>query len=138
PDIPAWALRTVLQGILLSKVNSMNLLMYMAPVAAIFLIPAVLIMEKDVVGITIALAKQDVEFLWYLIFNSSLAYFVKLTNFLHTMCVWLSSSWKCKGAIAVVVSILIFRNLVYITGMSGYTLTIIGVILYKEAKKQSK
>ena len=60
----------------------MNLLMYMAPVAAIFLIPAVLIMEKDVVGITIALAKQDVEFLWYLIFNSSLAYFVKLTNFL--------------------------------------------------------
>ena len=47
----------------------MNLLMYMAPVAAIFLIPAVLIMEKDVVGITIALAKQDVEFLWYLIFN---------------------------------------------------------------------
>ncbi|KAK9232369.1 hypothetical protein WN943_022615 [Citrus x changshan-huyou] len=89
----------------------MNLLMYMAPVAAIFLIPAVLIMEKDVVGITIALAKQDVEFL---------------------------CSWKCKGAIAVVVSILIFRNLVYITGMSGYTLTIIGVILYKEAKKQSK
>lgn len=66
------------------KLNSMNLLMYMAPVAAMFLLPAVLIMEKDVVGITIALAKQDVEFLWYLIFNSSLAYFVNLTNFLVT------------------------------------------------------
>lgn len=62
----------------------MNLLMYMAPVAAIFLLPAALIMEKDVVGITIALARQDVEFLWYLMFNSSLAYFVNLTNFLVT------------------------------------------------------
>lgn len=62
----------------------MNLLLYMAPVAAIFLLPAALIMEKDVVGITIALAKQDVEFLWYLMFNSSLAYFVNLTNFLVT------------------------------------------------------
>ena len=56
----------------------------MAPVAAIFLLPAALIMEKDVVGITIALARQDVEFLWYLMFNSSLAYFVNLTNFLVT------------------------------------------------------
>lgn len=62
----------------------MNLLMYMAPVAAIFLLPPALIMEKDVVGITIALARQDVEFLWYLMFNSSLAYFVNLTNFLVT------------------------------------------------------
>ena len=48
----------------------MNLLMDMAPVAAMSLLPAVLIMENVVVGITIALAKQDVEFLWYLIFNS--------------------------------------------------------------------
>ncbi|KAH9728225.1 TPT domain-containing protein [Citrus sinensis] len=43
-----------------------------------------------------------------------------------------------KGAIAVVVSIHIFRNLVSITGMSGWTLTIIGIVLYNEAKKQSK
>ncbi|KAL9431532.1 hypothetical protein AB3S75_026677 [Citrus x aurantiifolia] len=43
-----------------------------------------------------------------------------------------------KGAIAVVVSIHTFRNPVSITGMSGWTLTIIGVVLYSEAKKQSK
>ncbi|GAY37931.1 hypothetical protein CUMW_032840 [Citrus unshiu] len=141
----ARALKTVLQGILLSsegeKLNSMNLLMYMAPVAAIFLIPAVLIMEKDVVGITIALAKQDVEFLWYLMFNSSLAYFVNLTNFLvtkHTSALTLQVLGNAKGAVAVVVSILIFRNPVSVTGMAGYTLTVIGVILYNEAKRQSK
>ncbi|GAY34410.1 hypothetical protein CUMW_285890 [Citrus unshiu] len=82
----------------LRKVNSMNLLMYMAPVAAIFLIPAVLIMEKDVVGITIALAKQDVEFLWYLIFNSSLAYFTyhvclafKFLEMQRSYCQWVKS-----------------------------------------------
>ncbi|KAL9412755.1 hypothetical protein AB3S75_041413 [Citrus x aurantiifolia] len=141
----ARALKTVLQGILLSsegeKLNSMNLLMYMAPVAAIFLLPAALIMEKDVVGITIALARQDVEFLWYLMFNSSLAYFVNLTNFLvtkHTSALTLQVLGNAKGAVAVVVSIFIFRNPVSVTGMAGYTLTVIGVILYNEAKRQSK
>lgn len=62
----------------------MNLLMYMAPVAVIFLLPVALIMEEDVVGITISLARDDVKFLWYLLFNSALAYLVNLTNFLVT------------------------------------------------------
>lgn len=62
----------------------MNLLMYMAPVAVIFLLPAALFMEEGVVGITIALARDDWKFLLYLIFNSALAYFVNLTNFLVT------------------------------------------------------
>jgi len=62
----------------------MNLLMYMAPVAVIFLLVAALVMEENVVGITIALARDDVKILWYLIFNSALAYFVNLTNFLVT------------------------------------------------------
>lgn len=44
---------------------------------------------------------------------------------------------NAKGAVAVVVSILIFRNPVSVTGMAGYTLTVIGVILYSEAKKRS-
>lgn len=56
----------------------------MAPVAVIFLLPAALIMEEGVIGITIALAREDVRILWYLIFNSALAYFVNLTNFLVT------------------------------------------------------
>lgn len=141
----ARAFKTVLQGILLSsegeKLNSMNLLMYMAPVAVITLIPAALVMEQDVIRITIALARDDVTVLWLLIFNSALAYFVNLTNFLvtkHTSALTLQVLGNAKGAVAVVISILIFRNPVSITGMAGYTLTVIGVILYSESKKRSK
>lgn len=84
----ARALKTVLQGILLSsegeKLNSMNLLLYMAPMAVVFLLPATLYMEENVVGITLALARDDMKIIWYLLFNSALAYFVNLTNFLVT------------------------------------------------------
>ncbi|KAL8143338.1 hypothetical protein V2J09_016370 [Rumex salicifolius] len=177
----ARALKSVVQGILLSsegeKLNSMNLLLYMAPIAVVFLLPATLIMEKNVVGIAIALARDDIRIVWYLIFNSSLAYFVNLTNFLvtkHTSALtlqaFLCDVFPCaetrflvlthlcyqlllltqsiyvgiqvlgnaKGAVAVVVSILIFKNPVSVTGMLGYLLTVIGVVLYSEAKKRSK
>ncbi|KAF4386146.1 hypothetical protein F8388_016398 [Cannabis sativa] len=141
----ARALKSVLQGILLSsegeKLNSMNLLLYMAPIAVIFLLPATLIMEDNVVGITLALARDDVKIIWYLLFNSALAYFVNLTNFLvtkHTSALTLQVLGNAKGAVAVVVSILIFRNPVSVTGMLGYSLTVMGVILYSEAKKRSK
>ncbi|MBA0748269.1 hypothetical protein Gogos_005112 [Gossypium gossypioides] len=141
----ARALKSVLQGILLSsegeKLNSMNLLLYMAPIAVVFLLPATLIMEENVVGITLALARDDIKIIWYLLFNSALAYFVNLTNFLvtkHTSALTLQVLGNAKGAVAVVVSILIFRNPVSVTGMLGYTLTVFGVILYSEAKKRSK
>ncbi|KAJ7964048.1 Nucleotide-sugar transporter family protein [Quillaja saponaria] len=141
----ARALKSVLQGILLSsegeKLNSMNLLLYMAPIAVVFLLPATLIMEDNVVGITLALARDDIKIIWYLLFNSALAYFVNLTNFLvtkHTSALTLQVLGNAKGAVAVVVSILIFRNPVSVTGMLGYTLTVFGVILYSEAKKRSK
>lgn len=62
----------------------MNLLLYMAPIAVVLLLPATLYMEENVVGILISLAKQDIRIVWYLLFNSSLAYFVNLTNFLVT------------------------------------------------------
>ncbi|KAK7301812.1 hypothetical protein RJT34_12688 [Clitoria ternatea] len=140
----ARALKTVLQGVLLSsdveKLNSMNLLMSMAPVAVAFLLPASIVMEKDVIGITIALARDDSNILWLLIFNSTMAYFVNLTNFLvtkHTSALTLQVLGNAKGAVAVVISVLIFRNPVSITGMLGYSLTVIGVILYSEAKERS-
>lgn len=140
----ARALKSVLQGILLSadgeKLNSMNLLLYMAPMAVVFLLPATLIMEDNVVGITLALARDDIKIIWYLLFNSSLAYFVNLTNFLvtkNTSALTLQVLGNAKGAVAVVVSILIFRNPVSVTGMFGYTLTVMGVILYSEAKKRT-
>lgn len=66
------------------KLNSMNLLLYMAPIAVVFLLPATLLMEENVVEITVALAREDIKIVWYLLFNSSLAYFVNLTNFLVT------------------------------------------------------
>ncbi|RZR84039.1 hypothetical protein BHM03_00010769 [Ensete ventricosum] len=50
----------------------------------IFLLPTTLIMEDNVVGITLALAKEDFKVIWYLLFYSALAYFVNLTNFLVT------------------------------------------------------
>ncbi|CAN1150676.1 Probable sugar phosphate/phosphate translocator At3g11320 [Linum perenne] len=141
----ARALKTVLQGILLSsegeKLHSMNLLMYMAPVAVAFLLPTALIMETDVIGITIAQAKEDKWFIFYLLFNASLSYLVNLTNFLvtkHTSALTLQVLGNAKGAVAVVLSILIFRNPVSVTGMLGYSVTVMGVILYNEAKKRAK
>ncbi|KAL8213683.1 hypothetical protein R6Q57_003132 [Mikania cordata] len=140
----ARALKSVLQGILLSsegeKLNSMNLLLYMAPVAVVILLPATLLLEDNVVGIAIALARKDVNVVWYLLFNSALAYLVNLTNFLvtkHTSALTLQVLGNAKGAVAVVISILIFKNPVSVTGMLGYLLTVLGVILYSEAKKRT-
>eukprot|EP00249_Psilotum_nudum_P004993 c18485_g1_i1 orf=174-1166(-) len=141
----ARALKSVLQGILLSsegeKLNSMNLLLYMAPVAVVVLLPAALFVEHNVLGITLALARQDKLIIFYLLVNSSMAYFVNLTNFLvtkHTSALTLQVLGNAKGAVAVVVSILVFRNPVSISGMLGYALTVFGVILYSEVKASYK
>lgn len=80
------------------KINSMNLLMYMAPIAVLLLVPATIFMEDNVVAITIQLAKKDINIIWYLLFNSSLAYFVNLTNFLvtkHTSALTLQVCMPC-------------------------------------------
>ncbi|RLM98818.1 putative sugar phosphate/phosphate translocator [Panicum miliaceum] len=139
------ALKTVLQGILLSseeeKMNSMDLLRYMSPVAVILLVPATLIMEHEAFGVVATLAREDPNFIWILLCNSSMAYFVNLTNFLvtkHTSPLTLQVLGNAKGAVAVVVSILIFRNPVTFMGMLGYGITVAGVVLYGEAKKRSK
>ncbi|CAL5097214.1 unnamed protein product [Urochloa decumbens] len=139
------ALKTVLQGILLSseeeKMNSMDLLRYMAPVAVILLVPATLIMEREAFGVVATLAREDPNFIWILLCNSSMAYFVNLTNFLvtkHTSPLTLQVLGNAKGAVAVVVSIMIFRNPVTFMGMLGYGITVAGVVLYGEAKKRSK
>ncbi|CAL5422664.1 unnamed protein product [Camellia sinensis] len=141
----ARALKSVLQGILLSsegeKLNSMNLVLYMAPIAVLFLVPATFLMEENMVGITIALARDDVKIIFYLLFNSALAYCVNFTNFLvtkHTSPLTLQVLGNVKGAVAVVISILMFKNPISATGVMGYLLTIIGVVLYSTAKKRSK
>jgi hypothetical protein len=64
--------------------NSMDLLRYMAPVAVVLLVPTTLVMERDALAVVAALVQEDPSFIWILICNSSLAYFVNLTNFLVT------------------------------------------------------
>ncbi|KAF5940935.1 hypothetical protein HYC85_022102 [Camellia sinensis] len=128
---PVWlasaarALKSVLQGILLSsegeKLNSMNLVLYMAPIAVLFLVPATFLMEENMVGITIALARDDVKIIFYLLFNSALAYCVNFTNFLvtkHTSPLTLQVLGNVKGAVAVVISILMFKNPISATGVN--------------------
>ncbi|KAF7845414.1 putative sugar phosphate/phosphate translocator [Senna tora] len=139
----ARAFKSVLQGILLSsegeKLNSMNLLMYMAPIAMVVLLPAAILMEDKVIWITIEIARNDIRVVWLLLFSSSLAFFVNLTNFLvtkHTSPLTLQVLGNAKGAVAVGVSILVFKNPVSVVGMMGYGLTVIGVILYTETKKR--
>ncbi|KAI4973555.1 hypothetical protein ZWY2020_041083 [Hordeum vulgare] len=56
------------------KLNSMDLLQYMAPVAVVLLVPATLMMEPDALGAAAALAWEDPSFVWMLIGNSSLVY----------------------------------------------------------------
>ncbi|CAM6100940.1 unnamed protein product [Calypogeia fissa] len=141
----ARALKSVVQGILLSnegeKLNSMNLLLYMAPIAVVILLPATLLLEPNVLGITIRQAQVDPGILFLLLVNSSMAYFVNLTNFLvtkTTSALTLQVLGNAKGAVAVVVSILLFRNPVSVMGMVGYTITVFGVIGYSEAKRRYK
>ncbi|KAE8695822.1 putative sugar phosphate/phosphate translocator [Hibiscus syriacus] len=45
----------------LTSKNSMNLLLYMAPIADVFLFPTILIIEENVIGITLALARDDIK-----------------------------------------------------------------------------
>ncbi|XP_078445638.1 nucleotide-sugar transporter family protein [Wolffia australiana] len=135
------ALKSVVQGLLLTseaeKLNSMNLLLYMAPMAAGMLLPVALAVEGS------ALAKVEVEagMVLLLLGNATVAYLVNLTNFLvtkHTSALTLQVLGNAKAAVAAVVSVLIFRNPVTVNGMTGFAITVFGVVLYSEAKKRAK
>ena len=43
---------------------------------------------------------------------------------------------NAKGAVAVVISIIIFRNPVTVIGMGGYLITVAGVMAYGETKRR--
>lgn len=55
---------------------------------------------------------------------------------------WFPQFWceqvlgNAKGAVAVVISILLFRNPVTFIGIAGYTMTVLGVAAYGEAKRR--
>ncbi|KAK7389297.1 hypothetical protein VNO78_24168 [Psophocarpus tetragonolobus] len=139
------ALKSVVQGILLTseaeKLHSMNLLLYMAPLAAFILLPFTLYIEGNVFAFTLHKAKDDPFIVFLLLGNATVAYLVNLTNFLvtkHTSALTLQVLGNAKAAVAAVVSVLIFRNPVTLMGMAGFGITIMGVVLYSEAKKRSK
>ncbi|XP_002988030.2 probable sugar phosphate/phosphate translocator At3g11320 isoform X1 [Selaginella moellendorffii] len=141
----ARALKSVVQGLLLTseaeKLHSMNLLMYMAPIAVVLLLPAALIIEGNVFGVIASEAEKKPWFLLVLAANMMIAYSVNLFNFLvtkHTSALTLQVLGNAKAAVAAAISVLIFRNPVTVTGLTGFTITILGVILYSEAKKRSK
>ncbi|XP_022747605.1 UDP-URONIC ACID TRANSPORTER 1-like [Durio zibethinus] len=139
----ARAFKSVLQGILLSsegeKLNSMNLLLYMSPIAVLVLVPAALIMEPNVLEVILSLGRQH-RYMWLLLLvNSTMAYAANLSNFLvtkHTSALTLQVLGNAKGAVAVVISILMFRNPVTVVGIAGYMMTVLGVVAYGEAKRR--
>ncbi|CAL5356516.1 unnamed protein product [Camellia sinensis] len=143
----ARAFKSVLQGILLSSegemLNSMNLLLYMSPIAVLVLLPATLLMEPDVLDVTLSLGMKH-RLMWLLLsINSVAAYSANLSNFLvtkHTSALTLQRRvlGNAKGAVAVVISILLFQNPVTVVGIGGYTMTVMGVIAYGEAKRRFK
>ena len=62
----------------------MNLLLYMSPIAVLVLLPATLVMEPDVLEVTLSLGLQH-KLMWVLLsVNSVAAYLANLSNFLVT------------------------------------------------------
>ncbi|KAL0337942.1 UNVERIFIED_CONTAM: udp-uronic acid transporter 1 [Sesamum calycinum] len=141
----ARAFKSVLQGVLLSnegeRLNSMNLMLYMSPIAVVVLLPVVLVMEPNVLNVVVSLGMEH-KFMWpLLLINSAMAYGANLCNFLvtkHTSALTLQVLGNAKGAVAVVISILLFRNPVTFIGIAGYTMTVMGVVAYGESKRRYK
>ena len=80
-----WVARARTQGILLAdqaeRLDSMNLLRLMAPVALALLLPAIALLEPGAPGAALALAAERPGFVGLLAGNAALAYVVNFTNF---------------------------------------------------------
>ncbi|KAL0359564.1 UNVERIFIED_CONTAM: udp-uronic acid transporter 1 [Sesamum angustifolium] len=109
------------------------------PIAILVLLPAAIVMEPNVFDFVVSLGLEH-KFMWVLLLvNSTMAYGANLCNFLvtkHTSALTLQVLGNAKGAVAVVISILIFRNPVTFIGIAGYTMTVMGVAAYGESKRR--
>lgn len=137
------ALKSVVQAILLTdpneKLDPMSLVFYMASASTALLLPATLLLEPQALAQVHELVAAKPNFLWWLVGNSTLAYAVNLTNFLVTMytsALTLQVLGNCKGVIAAIVSIMLFRNPVTRNSCLGYAVTVAGVFAYSEAKRR--
>ena len=121
------------------KLDSMNLLRYMAPVALIVLVPATIALEPGVFQLVAQRAAAEPKFVAVIAINSALAYFVNLFNFLvtrYTGALTLQTLGNAKGVAASFVSIAVFQNPVTAAGLTGYMVTVGGVILYMLSKRK--
>lgn len=145
----AWtrASRSVLQEKLMSnpqenevKLTSLNLLRYMAPVAAAYLFVATIIMEPSGPGRLLELM-QHWDFCILLSINLVLAYFVNLGGMMVNKfngALTLQVLGNMKGAVATTVSVMIFQNPISNIAIAGYAMCIFGVWLYSETSKRNK
>jgi hypothetical protein len=90
------------QGILLKdkseKLDSMNLLRMMSPVALLLLLPAIAFLEPSAPAVAVTLMAAEPHFTVLLLCNSSVAYIVNFTNFQitkHTSALTLQVSSMC-------------------------------------------
>ena len=123
------------------KMDSLSLLLYMAPVATAALVPITLFFEPTALANAIVLGQTGQGFWPLLVFNAVMAYFVNLTNFLvtkHTSALTLQVLGNAKGVVAVIASVLLFRNPVNVYTVFGYLVTVGGVVAYSSAKRQSR
>ncbi|ESR33440.1 hypothetical protein CICLE_v10006563mg [Citrus x clementina] len=126
------ASKSAIQQIMLTskaeKINFMNLLVYMAPMAAsIFLLFTLYI--------------EGIFIVYLLLGNATIAYLVNLTKFLvkkHTCTLTLQVLGNAKAALAAVVLVLIFRNPVTVMGMTEFAVTTMIAVLYSKVKKRFK
>lgn len=138
------ALKSVLQSLLLAsgdeQLDSMNLLMYMAPMAALMLFPATIVMETEAFSQVMELASSSTYFIVLLLLNAMFAFLVNLYNFLvtkYTSALTLQVLGNAKGVLATFISVLIFKNKVTLVGLLGYGIAIAGVVLYSNEKKRT-
>lgn len=119
------------------QMDSMSLLSHMATASVAFLIPLTLITEPHSLAQARELG-QHWEFWLLLLLNSIVAYFANLTNFLvtkHTSALTLQVLGQAKGAVAVFISLLYFKNPATFNSLFGYAVTVTGVALYGQAKR---
>lgn len=111
----------------------------MSPISLTVLLPAVWFLEPNVFSL-LTDSRHDYFFIVFLSMNAMLAYFVNLLNFLvtkYTSALTLQVLGNGKGVAAVVVSVMVFRNPVTVGSVTGYFITVSGVVSYMLAKRSA-
>jgi drug/metabolite transporter (DMT)-like permease len=118
----------------------MSLLGHMAPISVVLLVPLTWYNEPTSAADSLKILTHSSNFTAVLALNCLLAFIVNLANFLvtqHCGALTLQVLGNAKGAVAAVISVLIFRNPVTVLGWLGFCITMAGVVAYSESRKQS-